>query len=105
MGVAATSINADVRKGFWLRSRNWDLTFITLSVVLVTVPYLAYLALLNVETLMAPLANLMETDVDSISRNLVNAVVALLVGGPHMYATWPRTELDTDFREKHTRLI
>jgi hypothetical protein len=74
-------------------------------VVLVTVPYLAYLVLLNVETLMAPLANLIETNVDSISRNLINAVVALLVGGPQMYATWTRTALDTDFFEKHTRLI
>jgi hypothetical protein len=105
MGVVATSMNTDVRKSFWLRSRNWDLTFITLSVVLVTVPYLVYLALLNADTFMAPLANLMETDVDSISRNLVNAVVALFVGGPHMYATWTRTALDTDFREKHTRLV
>jgi hypothetical protein len=74
-------------------------------VVLVTVPYLAYLVLLNVETFMAPLANLIETNVDSISRNLINAVVALLVGGPQMYATWTRTALDTDFFEKHTRLI
>lgn len=73
--------------------------------VLVTVPYLAYLVLLNVETFMAPLANLIETNVDSISRNLINAVVALLVGGPQMYATWTRTALDTDFFEKHTRLI
>jgi hypothetical protein len=105
MGIAATNMDPEMRGGFWLRSRNWDLTFITLSVVLVAVPYLAYLALLNVETLTAPLAKLMGANVDSISRNLVNAVVALLVGGPHMYATWTRTALDTDFREKHTRLV
>jgi hypothetical protein len=98
-------MDPEMRGGFWLRSRNWDLTFITLSVVLVAVPYLAYLALLNVEALTAPLAKLMGANVDSISRNLVNAVVALLVGGPHMYATWTRTALDTDFREKHTRLV
>jgi hypothetical protein len=105
MGIAATNMDPEMRGGFWLRSRNWDLTFITLSVVLVAVPYLAYLALLNVEALTAPLAKLMGANVDSISRNLVNAVVALLVGGPHMYATWTRTALDTDFREKHTRLV
>jgi hypothetical protein len=105
MGVAATSLEPQAKRSFWLRSRNWDLTFISLSVVLVTVPYLAYLALLNVEALIAPLANMMGTSVDSISRNLVNGVVALLVGGPHMYATWTRTALDTDFREKHSRLV
>lgn len=105
MGVAAGSLQPEARGGFWLRSRNWDLTFITLSVVLVTVPYLGYLVLLNLQTLTAPLADLMGASADSISRNLVNAVVALLVGGPHMYATWTRTALDTDFREKHTRLV
>lgn len=105
MGVASASMDRKTEGGNWLRSRNWDLTFISLSVVLVAVPYLGYLALLNVQTLMTPLANLMGASVDSISRNLVNAVVALLVGGPHMYATWTRTALDTDFREKHSRLI
>ena len=105
MGVVVRTMQPDVKRSFWLRSRRWDLTFISLSVVLVTVPYLGYLALLNFEALTAPLADLMGANADSISRNLVNAVVALLVGGPHMYATWTRTALDTDFREKHTRLI
>lgn len=105
MGVAVGQMDQRAAGGLWLRNRRWDLTFITLSVVLVAVPYLAYLALLNIETLTAPLANLMGASPDSISRNLVNAVVALLVGGPHMYATWTRTALDTDFREKHTRFL
>ena len=105
MGVAAVGVESRFKETFWLRSRNWDLIFITLSVVLVTVPYLAYLALVNIETIMTPLANIVGASADSISRNLVNAVVALLVGGPHMYATWTRTALDTDFREKHTRLV
>jgi hypothetical protein len=105
MTIAEIGLDQRMPSSFWLRSRNWDLTFITLSVVLVTVPYLAYLALLNIQSLTAPLANMMGASVDSISRNLVNAVVALLVGGPHMYATWTRTALDTDFREKHSRFL
>ncbi len=105
MSVAVGQVDQRVPGGLWLRNRRWDLTFITLSVVLVAVPYLAYLALLNVESLTAPFANAMGASSDSISRNLVNAVVALLVGGPHMYATWTRTALDTDFREKHTRFL
>jgi len=105
MGVAAAGIENRSPGGLWLKSRNWDLTFITLSVVLVTFPYLAYLALIGIETITAPLANLMGASTDSLSRNLVNGVVALLVGGPHMYATWTRTALDTDFLEKHTRLV
>lgn len=105
MSVAAASVVPGAKESFWLRSRNWDLTFITLSVVLVAVPYIGYLALLNFQAFTAPLANLMGASADSISRNLVNGVVALLVGGPHMYATWTRTALDTDFREKHTRLV
>jgi hypothetical protein len=105
MAVAVGSMPPETKGSFWLRDRNWDLTFISVSVLLVTVPYLGYLVLLNFESLISPLAELMGTSADSISRNLVNAVVALLVGGPHMYATWTRTALDTDFREKHTRLV
>jgi hypothetical protein len=105
MTVAAMGMDQSVGKQVWLRSRRWDLTFITLSVVLVTVPYLAYLGLLNLRAITGPLASMMGASPDSISRNLVNGVVALLVGGPHMYATWTRTALDTDFREKHTRLL
>ncbi|TFH35906.1 MAG: hypothetical protein E4G99_06230 [Anaerolineales bacterium] len=105
MGVATMGADRMSKDSFWLRSRGWDLTFITLSVVLVTVPYLAYLALINLETITAPLATMMGASTDSVSRNLVNAVVALLVGGPHMYATWTRTALDTDFREKHPRFL
>jgi hypothetical protein len=91
--------------GSWLRSRRWDLTFITLSVILVTVPYLAYLLLLRLGPVLHPVANLIGADVESFSRNLVNATVALLVGGPHMYATWTRTALDVDFFSRHRVLV
>jgi hypothetical protein len=89
----------------WLHSREWDLAFISLSVVLVAVPYLAYLALTGVGPVLQPLAGAFGASGDSLSRNLVNAVVALVVGGPHMYATFTRTALDHDFTRKHPRLI
>ena len=89
----------------WLRSRDWDLTWITLSVVLVATPYLAYLGLLSLQSVIEPLADLFGASMDSMSRNIVNATVALLVGGPHMYATVTRTALDRDFTKQHPQLI
>ncbi|MEX0789095.1 MAG: hypothetical protein WD906_08090 [Anaerolineales bacterium] len=89
----------------WLWNRRWDLTWISLSVVLVTVPYLLYLALLEIQPILQPLVRSFGGDVESISRNGVNALVALAVGGPHMYATFSRTALDTDFVKKHPRLV
>ncbi len=89
----------------WLSTRNWDLTFISVSVILVAIPYLAYLALLELEPILGPLAGGFGATADSFSRNLVNAVVALVVGGPHMYSTFTRTALDHDFARRHPRLI
>jgi hypothetical protein len=93
------------QRGLWLRSRNWDLTWITLSVVLVALPYAVYLAFLAAEPSLAPLAERLGTTVNDLGRNFVNAFVAFLVGGPHMYVTWTRTWLDRDFSKKHTRFL
>ncbi len=89
----------------WLRSRDWDLTFITMSVVLVVTPYLTYLGLTQLETLLGPLASTLGTTVDDLSRNIVNGTVALLIGGPHMYATFTRTALDKDFQKKYPAFL
>ena len=89
----------------WLRSRNWDLTFVSLSVVLVAIPYLSYLGLTRLDPLLGPIAAQFGTSVDSLSRNIINAAVALLIGGPHMYATFSRTALDADYRHKHPRVV
>ena len=91
--------------GSWIHDRKWDLTFISLSVVLVAVPYLVYLIGTNISTITQPIADMFGTTVDSVSRNFVNAAVALLVGGPHMYATWTRTYLNHDFSSKHRRMM
>jgi hypothetical protein len=89
----------------WLRSREWDLVWISLSVVLVAGPYLAYLGMLAMQSSLQPVANFFGTNVDDLARNLINAFVALLVGGPHMYATFTRTALDHRFARQHKRLL
>jgi len=89
----------------WLNSRHWDLTFISLSVVLVIVPYLAYLGLTQLQPLLSPMAANFGTTVGDLSRNIVNGTIALLIGGPHMYATFTRTTLDADYRARHPRIV
>jgi hypothetical protein len=106
MTATAAAMRANVRAHTgWLWNSRWDLTFISLSVILVAVPYLMYLGLLRLQPALNPLVQFFGGDMDSISRNLVNAVVALLVGGPHMYATFSRTALDNNFVRQHPRLV
>ncbi|NDJ52987.1 MAG: hypothetical protein GYB68_07885 [Chloroflexi bacterium] len=109
MAVASPSMNMRAREAQhnnnWLHSRHWDLAFISLSVVLVTVPYLSYLGLNQLQGLLSPMAATFGTTVSDLSRNIVNATVALLIGGPHMYATFSRTALDTEYRAKHPRIL
>jgi hypothetical protein len=54
---------------------------------------------------LVPLAGLLNTNVDDLSRNLVNGAVALLVGGPHMYVTFTRTAFDHRFASRHKRVL
>ena len=105
VSTATLSTPTAEKGGLWLRNREFDLRFVTLSVILVAGPYAAYLLLLNMGALLAPVVSALGTTADDLSRNLVNATVALLVGGPHMYATWTRTGLDRDFAHKHKRFL
>ena len=75
--------------GPWIRSRRFDLLFLTASGVLVFLPYLSYglLQRLGASTATASL--------------IVGLAVTLLVGGPHMYSTYLRTALEPRFREKY----
>jgi hypothetical protein len=81
-------------QGKWLYTRQWDMIFISLSVVLVTVPYLTWLLMRDVLHI--------ESDV---GRQAVNLSIAVLIGGPHMYATFTRTALDRNYRSKHRAII
>lgn len=99
MGVVSASLNpasASVpqsQNNLWLRSRNWDLAFISLSVILVPLPYIFYL--IGVQFGIHP----------DVSRNIVNGFVAVAVGGPHMMSTFLRTGLDSDFKKRYPMLI
>src|SRR5919197_1419640 len=77
----------------WLRSPGWDLTFVSLSAVLVPLPYLVYQLLLALGAAAGS------------SASIVDLVVTLFIGGPHMYATFTRTIADPAFRVHHRRFI
>jgi hypothetical protein len=78
MGISTPAIRTVAKaEAAWLRSRDWDLTWISLSVILVALPYITYLIILNLGFVVQPLANLFGASPDSISRNIINAAVAL----------------------------
>jgi hypothetical protein len=85
---------ADRHHNLWLRDKRWDLLFITLSVIVVPLPYFAYLIgrdWLGIN--------------DDVARNAVNIFVAVAIGGPHMMSTFLRTGLDNSFKRKYPMLI
>ncbi len=88
---AATSVQSE--SGLWLRSRNWDLMFITLSVIFVPLPYLIYLLFVKLGVN------------EDVSRNVVNGFVAIAIGGPHMMSTFLRTGFDKEFSQRYPMLI
>ena len=91
----------------WLNNKKWDLTFISLSAVLVILPFAAYESfnyLLGIDSVRNAIG-VAAKDVLDYSRNTVNGLIALLIGGPHMYATYTRTFLDSDFRKGHMAFL
>ena len=89
--VAADTISPAVpeRSGPWIYNRRFDLLFLTLSGVLVFLPYLSY-------GLLHRLGASEET-----ASFAVGLAVTLVVGGPHMYSTYLRTALEPRFRRRH----
>ena len=97
MTATAISIPTQARQmseGKWINNRQWDLAFISLSVVLVPVPYLIWILMSDVLKV--------ESD---FGRQAVNLLIAVLIGGPHMYATFTRTAFDQDFRKNYGGFI
>jgi hypothetical protein len=93
--VTATALSVPTQarqmsEGKWINNRQWDLVFISLSVVLVPVPYLIWILMSDVLKV--------ESD---FGRQAVNLLIAVLIGGPHMYATFTRTAFDQDFRKNY----
>src|SRR5258706_13620310 len=72
---------------YWIRNRNWDLTFISLSAVLVFVPLASFYFGQSEKS--AGYAQYMSKVVDYF--------VAACIGGPHMFATFIRTFLNKGF--------
>jgi hypothetical protein len=71
------------RQGRWLVSRGYDLAFIIFSAVLVLFPHLSFLML---------------------GKNIyVDLTVTLLIGGPHLFATYTMTVMEPRFRERWPR--
>jgi hypothetical protein len=106
--LAVESRTGIISEGLWLRSKSWDLTFISLSAVLVAVPILTFVfaneATPYINSMLAGLGIKYIWDADA-SRNLVNGTIALFIGGPHMYATYTRTVFDKTFSSKHKLLL
>jgi hypothetical protein len=77
----------------WLLSARWDLSFLILSIAIAAVPYSIYLIFGGAAFATATIKGTPAYN----ARLLVNNLVALFVGGPHMYATFTRTIMDRDF--------
>ncbi len=105
--VAVESEAGIASENLWLKDKSWDLTFISFSAALVVLPFAAYGLfnyILSSEAIRASLG-IDPADVYDVSRNIVNGLIALLIGGPHMYATYTRTFLDGDFRRHHVLFL
>lgn len=75
----------------WLHSRRWDLSFVILSIVLASLPYSVYLIFGSGGSFDVKGTQAYD------ARVLINTLVSVLVGGPHMYATFTRTIMDPIF--------
>lgn len=73
----------------WLLNKRWDLTYISLSAILVPTPFILF-AILNSLGMATSDAN-----------TAVDIIVALVVGGPHMCSTYTLTFFDGNFTHKH----
>jgi hypothetical protein len=89
MAVPGATISGGARESLWIRSRKFDLLFLTLSGVLVFLPYLSYGLLQRLGA--SP----------GTASLIVGLTVTLLVGGPHMYSTYLRTALEPRFRARY----
>jgi hypothetical protein len=90
MGIAVQPSFALSREAGWIYSRNWDLTFLIFSAVLVPLPFAC--AWLAERVAGMPPARAIE---------LVNIAVAGLIGGPHLFSTFTLTLLNRPFLRRH----
>jgi hypothetical protein len=79
----------------WLLNRTWDLTYISLSVILVPTPFILFAILQR--------TGILVNVIDSSAA--VDIIVALIVGGPHMTSTYTLTFLDRNFTRRHPTYV
>jgi len=91
--MVSSSTLALERPNLWLRSPKWDLTWISLSALLMVVPYATYF-----------FAQQLGFNAD-VARKAVNMLIAFCIGGPHMYATYTRTAFEPGFRKQHSSIL
>jgi hypothetical protein len=93
MAACAESASFGIRRQpGWIYKPSWDLPLLIFSAVLVPLPFLiAWIA--QVSGLMSPRQAI----------DLINILVAALIGGPHLFSTITFTLLDPKFRAKHPR--
>src|SRR5262245_54494495 len=71
------------RQGRWLVSPWYDLAFITVSAILILFPHATYMVM---------------------GKNIyVDLTVTLLIGGPHLFATYTMTFMEPRFRQRYPR--
>jgi len=66
----------------WIATPRWDMTWITFSALLVAIPPLAHTYW-------------------RVGATGIDLLVTLMIGGPHMYATFLRTVMEPRFRKRH----
>ncbi len=91
--MATLAIESTGRRSLWLKSPKWDLTWISLSVILVILPYATYY-----------FGQAIGFDPNK-ARIVVNYLIAGAIGGPHMYATYTRTLFEPTFRKRYWTII
>jgi hypothetical protein len=79
---AETQSFAPVPRSAWIATPRWDLTWVTFSAALVAVPPLAHTYW-------------------RVGATGIDLLVTLMIGGPHMYATFLRTVMEPRFRRRH----
>jgi hypothetical protein len=95
--MAALAGSASVlsgRRTGWIYKPSWDLPVLIFSAVLVPLPFLV-----------AWSAQKSRWTSEQQAIDLINIVVATLIGGPHLFSTVTFTFLDSRFRQRHPRYL
>jgi hypothetical protein len=83
----------------WLLNKRWDLTYVSLSALLVPTPFILF-SLLKLAGL--PDGSSAATSATGLSATaLVDIAVALVVGGPHMTSTYTLTFMNRNFTRRY----